>query len=322
MALAEPDLELIRRHRTSLTAPPDLDEFWSDTLAHARTFNRPPTFTRHATPLRTVDTFDVNFLGYDGDTVRGWLHLPRGTTEPLPAVVEYPGYGNGRGLAHQSTLWAAAGFAHFVMDIRGQGSTWSVGDTPDPHPSGPSYPGVLTRGLGSRETYYYRRLFTDAVRAVDAIRAHPLVRGDLVSVAGASQGGALTIAASALAEGVVAAMPAVPFLCDIRRACTLTDEAPYSELTGYLGVHRDQVAAAFETLSYFDCALLASSAHPPALFAVALMDLVCPPSTVYAACNAWAGDKSMIEYEFNGHEGGGAFHEVTKIDWLRALLED
>jgi cephalosporin-C deacetylase len=322
MALAEPNLDAIRSHRTSLAAPPDLREFWAATIAAARGVDRAPVFTRHRTPLKVIDTFDVVFAGYAGDSVRGWLHLPGGTTEPLPAVVEYPGYGCGRGLAHQSTLWAAAGFAHFVMDVRGQGSTWSVGDTSDPHQCGPTYPGVMTRGLPDRDTYYFRRLFADAVRAVDAARAHPLVRSDQVAVTGASQGGALTIAVSALAEKVVAAMPEVPFLCDIRRACRLTDESPYNEISGYLRTHRDQVESAFATLKYFDCALLAGQTQSPALFSVALMDLVCPPSTVYAAYNAWGGHKSIVEYEFNGHEGGGAFHDVTKIDWLRARLAD
>jgi cephalosporin-C deacetylase len=30
---------------------------------------------------------------------------------------------------------------------------------------------MMTKGIESPETYYYRRLITDAVRAVDAVRA-------------------------------------------------------------------------------------------------------------------------------------------------------
>ena len=61
------------------------------------------------------------------------------------------------------------------------------------------------------------------------------------------------------------------------------------------------------TLSYFDGAVLARRATAPALFSVGLMDQTCPPSTVYAAYNAWAGaDKRIVEYPFNDHEGGQA----------------
>ena len=71
---------------------------------------------------------------------------------PLPCVVEYIGYGGGRGLAHERTLWAVAGYAHFVMDTRGQGSGWSVGETPDPDAGLPAEAGFMTRGIGSAET--------------------------------------------------------------------------------------------------------------------------------------------------------------------------
>ena len=58
------------------------------------------------------------------------------------------------------------------------------------------------------------------------------------------------------------------------------------------------------TLSYFDGAVLARSAKAPALFSVGLMDDICPPSTVYAAFNAYGGPKEIREYPFNDHEGG------------------
>ena len=99
---------------------------------------------------------------------------PGRAPRPLPAVVEYVGYGGGRGLAHERVLWAAAGYAHLVMDTRGQGSTWSVGETPDPDATGaPAHPGFMTRGILDPATYYYRRVFVDAVRAVEASAGIP-----------------------------------------------------------------------------------------------------------------------------------------------------
>jgi cephalosporin-C deacetylase len=88
----------------------------------------------------------------------------------------------------------------------------------------------------------------------------------------------------------------------------------------YLRVHRDQVDTVYRTLSYFDGAVMATRARVPALFSVALMDDTCPPSTVYAAHNAWAGPKQIRVYPFNGHEGGGAEQQRAQLDWLRATL--
>jgi cephalosporin-C deacetylase-like acetyl esterase len=48
------------------------------------------------------------------------------------------------------------------------------------------------------------------------------------------------------------------------------------------------------------------------------MDLVCPPSTVYAAFNWYGGPKEIREYPFNDHEGGEGFHDVAKLRWLKA----
>lgn len=49
------------------------------------------------------------------------------------------------------------------------------------------------------------------------------------------------------------------------------------------------------------------------------MDQTCPPSTVCAAYNRYAGDKRIVEYPFNDHEGGQGFHEgVSWTGWPRA----
>jgi cephalosporin-C deacetylase len=313
-------LDALRAHVTAVAEPPDLDEFWRDTLESARGHDVAAQFAPAESALRVIETLDVTFAGFAGDPIRGWLHLPCNATEPLPCVVEYIGYGGGRGLAHQHVFWATAGFAHFVMDTRGQGASWSVGDTPDPNSGASAHPGFMTRGILDPADYYYRRLMVDAVRAVDAARMHPAVDAARVAVAGASQGGGLTLAVASLRDDVVAALPEVPFLADMRRATELIDTAPYNEISGFLKVHRDKVETAFRTLGYFDVALLGSRARATALFSVGLMDVICPPSTVYAAYNAYGGPKQIVEYAYNDHEGGGELHEVARAEWLRAVI--
>jgi cephalosporin-C deacetylase len=118
---------------------------------------------------------------------------------------------------------------------------------------------------------------------------------------------------------VWAALPDVPFLCDFRRATDIADTDPYCEIVRYLKVHRDHTDAVFATLAYFDVAALAKLATAPALFSVALMDMTCPPSTVYAAYNRYGGPKRIVEYAFNDHEGGQAYHQATQLEWLGSL---
>jgi cephalosporin-C deacetylase len=314
-------LDALQTYAPLRPAPADLASFWASTLAESRAAASSPRFEQVDTGLTGATTYDVTFSGYGGEPVRAWLHLPAGASEPLPTVVQFVGYGGGRGLAHEAGTWVLSGRAHLVVDTRGQGSGWSVGDTPDPHGSGPSAPGFLTSGVLDPSTYYYRRVYTDGVLAIDALNGLPGVDAARVAVVGASQGGGIALAVAALSEVVVAVLADVPFLCDFARASTLVETLPYLELATYLKTHRDQVDQVFATLAYFDNVVLGRRASAQALFSVALMDQICPPSTVYAAYNAYAGPKDIRVYPYNDHEGGGTFQLGEQLAWLRTIPE-
>jgi cephalosporin-C deacetylase len=319
--LSDLPLDELRDYRPRLSEPPDFDQFWAKTLAEAREHELDARFEPVETGLTEVTVHDVTFSGYGGHPIKGWFVHPAGARGPLPTVVQYIGYGGGRGLPHSHLTWAAAGFAHFVMDTRGQGSATEPGDTPDPVGAGPAYPGYMTRGVLDPYDYYYRRVFTDGVRAVEAARSHPLVDPSRMALTGGSQGGAITLAVGGLVPDLAAIAPDVPFLCDFRRAVRVCDLPPYREIAWYLKTHRGQDEEVFRTLSYFDCVHFAARGRAPALFSTALEDQVCPPSTVFAAFNAYAGEEKHIEvYTFNDHEGGGPFQQAAQLRWLPPRL--
>ncbi len=313
-------LDQLKTYQPERPQAADFDVFWQDTLAEARQYPLNARFEPLENGLKLIEAFDVTFNGFGGQPIKGWLLLPRDTKEPLPVIVEYIGYGGGRGKANDWLLWAAAGCAHFVMDTRGQGSTWRVGDTPDPELEGgnPQIPGFMTRGILKPETYYYRRVFTDAARAIEAARAHPLVDESRVAVTGGSQGGGITLAAAGLVPDVTLAMPDVPFLCHYRRATELVDSDPYNEIARYCKNHRDKIETVFNTLTYFDGMNFAARARAEALFSVGLMDTICPPSTVFAAFNHYAGPKDIRIWHFNNHEGGQNFQDAEKLKFVNA----
>jgi cephalosporin-C deacetylase len=191
------------------------------------------------------------------------------------------------------------------MDTRGQGSQWSPGATPDivsgrgaDGPAGGHHPGFVTRGIESPATWYYRRLVADAVLALDAVAAHPLVDGARIAVAGNSQGGGLALAAAGLSGVVRAAAIDVPFMC-----CCRAVGSPTTTRTASYGAIRS-TASGDGRLP--DALIrrrpeLRRRATAPALFSVGLMDGICPPSTVFAAYNHYAGPKDISVWPFNGH---------------------
>lgn len=310
----------LRAYRYDRPEPPGLDAFWRRTLDEAR---RVPSDARLApveTPLTTLEVADVSFAGFGGDRIGAWLVRPRGTErQRLPVVVEYIGYGGGRGRPWERLMWASSGFAHLVVDTRGQGGVWNVGATADPHGTGSSSPGFLTKGIDSLDDYYYRRVYTDAVRAVDAVRELPGVDPERVIVTGSSQGGAISLAASALSDDVAGVAARVPYLCGIARAVVVTDRDPYAELRRYLGVHRGQEDAAFAVLDHVDNAFLARRIQCPAWISVGLMDDVCPPSSVYAAINELPQTPEVVVWPYNGHEAGGIDDDRLAVEWAGKL---
>lgn len=338
MPLFDFPLEKLRTYQPDVARPADFDAFWDRTLAETRSHPLDARFKRVASPIyKLVDVHDLTFNGWGGQPVKGWVIAPAGAAGAAdvadaahvacavgaagkrPAVVSYIGYGGGRSLPIDHLAPAIAGFVHVVMDTRGQGAAWSPGDTPDDAGGGPQHPGFMTRGIESRETYYYRRVIADAVRAVEAARAFDSVDAGRIAVRGGSQGGGLALAAAGLlGDGVKLLAADVPFLCHFRRATEIIDKLPYNEIARYLSVHRGRAEQVFETLSYFDGVNFAAGVRARSLFSVALMDMVCPPSTVFAAYNRISSPKDILVYGYNEHEGGGVYQMDA---WLRFCAE-
>jgi len=308
--MAESELVL---YRPDISEPSDFDSFWGLTLKQSQARAADPVLSKTSLGVTEFDVHDLRFSGYEGEEIAAWLIRP---SSPKGVVIEYNGYGGGRGMPHERLWWAANGYSHIFMDTRGQGSAWgSGGVTPDNHGSYPAANGFMTKGIENRESYYYTRVFTDATLLVDAARKLDL-GSDRIAVCGGSQGGGIALAVAGLADSLQAVLSDVPFLCHFERALSLTDGYPYKEIANYLSVHRDKVSSTMGTLAYFDGVNFAKRAKAPALFSTGLMDQICPPSTVFAAKNHYAGPAEISVYPFNGHEGGQGHHFLKQLSWL------
>jgi cephalosporin-C deacetylase-like acetyl esterase len=293
-------------YRSAYREPEDFDDFWTSTLVEARRHPLDVTVTPVEKHLVTVEVFDVTYPGFGGHPIRAWLRLPKQRNGKLPAVVQFHGYSSGRGAAVEDLLWSSAGYAHLFMDVRGQGGDWAGGDTPDPVGSGPAYPGFLTRGIEHRDDYFYRRVYTDAVRAVDTVRSFDFVDPERVAVIGNSQGAGIALATAGLVPDIAAGHFQAPFLADIRQSTRTVRTFPYEEITKYLATHRTSVDRVWQTLAYFDAIAFARRAQAPAWFSAGQLDDVVPAHAVFAAYHEYWGPKQLRLWEHNGHEAGGA----------------
>ena len=316
--LSDLPLAELREYAPAVAEPADFAEFWAEQVAAALgpCGRRPPSSrsaglcgTRRSTTSRSpVITATRSRAGC-------WCLLQRLHS---PVIVEYIGYGGGRGEPFDWLNWSCAGYPHLVVDSRGQGGRWRSADTPDLGDRGaPSTPGFMTRGIASPQTHYYTRLFTDAALAVDAVGDFTPLAGRPVVTTGGSQGGGLAIAAAHLSGRVAATMPTLLSLPtragpSTSPTPTRTPRSPPTAGSGLAEV--DQV---FATLSYLDVVNHAKRVSAPALLSVGLTDVITPPSTIFTAYNHYAGPKDIAVYQFSGHEGGGTAHFLAQLAFLR-----
>lgn len=314
--------DVLESIRVPLTKAPDFEGFWRATLETYLPTTTDAVLVDYPTPMKHVDVKDVTIAGFNGDPIKGWFLSSQNADSQTPCIIMYDGYGGGRGLPHEWLFWVNVGYRVLVMDTRGQGGGFRVSDTADgAYPRASQTPGCMTQGILNKDDYYYRRVFVDAVAFVNAALKLPGVNPDRIIVAGGSQGGGICLAAASLSKSVFAAMPDVPFLCNYKKATEIVDTYPYHEITLYCRIHRDKVEQVFSTLSYFDCMNLVTMAKAPAIISIGMHDPVCPPDTIFAMRNHYAGPVSTEIYEYNTHEGGSVAHQLVQAKWLESLLE-
>lgn len=274
-----------------LPTPPDYRSFWHTALDDAR---RHPLAVRRDlvdTGLTTVEVFDISFTGSRGRQVSGWLRLPRRRSGALPAVVHANGYGAGRLDAIDDLTWSAAGFAHLVVNTHGQGGGSS---------------GHLVDGITEPERYYYRGVFTDVARGIEAIRNLDEVDPARVAMIGNSQGGGIALGVGALVPDLVAVLAQAPFLTDAPEALYRATAPPWTELREYLAEYPDRADAVARTLAYVDGVTSARHASAPGWISAGVNDNICPVETARAAATAYAARVSLREWPDAAHEAGGS----------------
>lgn len=298
--------------QTCAVRPDDFDAFWDDVLAQAEAI--PLNAQAELVPLRStpeVEVYEVHYDSLDGVRIAGWYCLPATRSEPLPAIVQVPGYIGEPPLPKE---WAQAGYAVFGVAPRGKLRSNAQFN--------PGYPGLLTHNIIDRNTYGYRGFYIDAVRAFDFVCGRVEVDAERIGVTGSSQGGGLTLALAALRPALRAAAAGAPYLCGFMDAIELTHTYPYYEINDYLRRHPQSAAAVRQTLEYFDTIHFASRIACPIIVNLGLQDNICPPETGYALfAQLTAPDKKLYAYDQSGHDAGGAEHRAVVRDFFAQQLK-
>ncbi|HLJ55225.1 MAG TPA: acetylxylan esterase [Chthonomonadaceae bacterium] len=304
MPLVDMSLEKLTEYQGRNPRPDDFDAFWARALAEARATDPKPELVPHSLNAPFAECFDLYFTGVGGARVHAKYLRPKAHSAPHPAVLMFHGYSGSAGDWCDKLNYVGLGFSVAAMDCRGQGgSSEDTGSV-----KGNTLRGHIIRGLDdSPEKLLFRQIYLDTVQLARVVMEMPEVDADRVGATGGSQGGGLTVACASLEPRIKRAAPVFPFLCDYQRVWEMDLAAgAYEELKTFFRSFdplHEREQQIFTTLGYIDCQHLASRIEAEVLWAVGMMDTICPPSTQFAAYNRIRSTKRLAIYPDFGHEG-------------------
>lgn len=282
------------------TKKADFEEFWKTQVEALRKI--PLQYTREKLDLpyeKTFLSYKIAYNTHDDTVVEAFFSCPRDCKDKkLPCVVLYHG---GNGFKDIYADIVATGVCCFAIDVRSQGGTTI--DRGEYH-SGDRTGGLMTRGVLDKNEYYMKNIYLDAVRALDVVAQLIEVDPERIVTYGASQGGALSIVASALSSRSKKCYTVVTSYCCLQKRVEGRSEKqsgifePTHRFLRYNPCYTDKV---MDTLSYFDINNLVSLLKVPTSFCLGLMDEICLPEYVYSAYAHANCEKEMHMYPFAPH---------------------
>ncbi len=296
-------LEELEQYQGLNPRPADFDAFWDQGLTEMQAIDPQVELLPADFQTSFAECLHLTFNGVGGARIHAKLLRPRQAPAPHPALLMFHGYSMNSGDWVDKLGYVAAGFTVAAMDSRGQGGlSQDMGGV-----LGGTLHGHIIRGLDDApEKVLFRQIFLDTVELARIVMAMPDVDETRVGATGGSQGGGLTLACAALEPRIWRAAPIFPFLSDYERVWELDlDAAAYIELVEYFrrfDPRHERETAVFTRLGYIDVQHLSPRIEAEILFATALRDTTCPPSTQYAAYNKIRAPKSMLLYPDFGHE--------------------
>ncbi len=313
----------LKTYQSTNPCPQDFDLFWEKSLQEMRAVDPQIELVPAEFQSANAECFHLYFTGVGGARVHAKLLRPVRSPSPHPAVLQFHGYTGDSGDWSDKLAYVAEGFTVAALDCRGQaGLSEDRGAV-----SGNTLHGHIIRGLedalkGEPEKLLFRQVFLDTAQLAQIVMDMSEVDANRVGAMGGSQGGALTVACSALEPRIRRAAPTFPFLSDYQRVWEM-DQAKdaYKELQEYFR-HSDPMhrleEKVFEMLGYIDIQFLAPRIRAEVLWGTGLMDTICPPSSQFAAYNKITSHKTMSVYPDFGHEWLPGFNDQV-FQFMRGL---
>ena len=254
------------------------------------------------------DVFQMRYTGAGGHRLFAWLSVPK-EGGPFPALIRMPDYASVHDIVYTPLRHRAV-----VMNATHRGQRHSDGLVRA------SYPGLLTDGIESVDTYTLFGAYADALRAVDVLGMQGIADlSGTVALTGAGLGASLALAAAARRPAISAVAADTPLAVGHPAALEPGLGYPLAELGDYLRANPGSEGVVEELLSVVNPVTAAPAARCPALMSAGRFDRsVCPLAFAEELATALR-DCDFRVYD-GAAEGGGHIHGLVRGAWLAAGL--
>ncbi len=279
------------------TLPSDFESFWTHSMAEAAKIPMNPVMT--LLPEQCTSSYNVYHLRLqhfkNGSYLYGILCVPTAPGK-YPAVLRVPGAGVKKQPAEK--VLAEKGMITLAIGIHG------IPQTLPNDVYANLQNGVLNNyafyHLDDKDEYYYRRVYTGCVRALDFLVSMPQYDGQNLGVIGGSQGGALAMVAAGLDSRVKAVVAYYPALCDLTGYL-------HGRAGGWPGMFNEKnqklnnKPEKVSTSHYYDVVNFARFIKAPGYYSWGYNDPTCPPTSYYSAYNVIEAPKQLFVAQSTGH---------------------
>jgi cephalosporin-C deacetylase-like acetyl esterase len=278
--------------------PPDFEGYWRSVDVDLARFQGRPELTLD--PLRSSEisrVYRLRITSVGPYRIFGYYSVPAGEG-PFPALLLTPRYGS---VNHIPDFNDRSRYVCLQVMHRGQ----RLAD----QPFAARYPGLLTHGIDDAETYIYRDIVADCLRAAEFIFDQPEVDRTRMAIVGDD----LALITAARRSGFSTLQAAGLVFYRLMEACSRTSAYPVEEINDFVRVRPEAAEEIERTVSYFDPRHHAASIESRVTLSVDGPGALGGPEWLQPLFDALGAN--VYGYTLN-HEGG------TDHDRLDALLAE
>lgn len=278
------------------STPAGFDAFW-DAL-DAELAEVPAAPESEISPLHSTDhstTYKVRLTSIGPYRIEVFLSIPDGEG-PFPALFLAPGYGSVvTPPSYDDRL------RYVAMALRYRGTRGAD------KPYAAKFPGMLTDGIADPNTWIYRGILADTLRAFEYLTGLPMVDRNRVAINGNDIG----LLVAARRPGVTALSITQPFFYRLAEVYPQTEAYPNEEINDYLREFPDRGDAVNATLALFDPLNHASKVTTDTFISVGDPGKIGGPEWVAPLIQALGG---AVEQYSQTHEGQTDYDAVDR--WI------